>query len=153
MKGYRNGFTLIELLVVIAIIGILSAVVLASLSTARQKGVDASIKADIDGIRTQAALFYDGGNSYGPQGTNGSSCTPADNSGNLFSDKTVGLQISAAKKAGSGSVVCNISSAGNEYAVEAALVATPGAYYCIDGLSVGTTTTTALGPNTTCPNS
>ncbi len=48
----NKGFTLIELLVVIAIIGVLSAVVLASLNTARDKGKDASIQSDIGNIRT-----------------------------------------------------------------------------------------------------
>src|SRR6185436_5405439 len=60
-----RGFTLIELLVVIAIIGVLSAVVLASLNTARSKGNDAAVMSDLDGIRTQAQIFYgDHANSY-----------------------------------------------------------------------------------------
>lgn len=64
-QNRSRGFTLIELLVVIAIIGILSAVVLASLNTARSKGNDAAIQSDLTTIHTQAEIFYgDHANSY-----------------------------------------------------------------------------------------
>jgi prepilin-type N-terminal cleavage/methylation domain-containing protein len=56
----RKGFTLIELLVVVAIIGILSSVVIASLSDARGKGNAAAIKQNLTGIRTQAEIIYSG---------------------------------------------------------------------------------------------
>lgn len=59
MKSSR-GFTLIELLVAIAIIGLLSSVVLASLSSARKKAKDARTLADMDQLALSIAMYADG---------------------------------------------------------------------------------------------
>lgn len=60
----KRGFTLIELLVVIAIIGILSAVVLTSLSTARQKARDSKRIAELTQIQKALDYYYDINQSY-----------------------------------------------------------------------------------------
>ena len=92
----NRGFTLIELLVVIAIIGILSSVVLASLNTARGKGADAAVKANLDQTRTQSELFYDNVGSYS----------------GVCADETMKIALKAASQAGAGndtSSLCNNS--------------------------------------------
>ena len=134
-----KGFTLIELLVVIAIIGILSSVVLASLKTARDKGTDATIISDIDGIRAQAEIYYgDNGNRYGSNSGIESECDPAVATDNLFSDSTIARQIAAATAVNSGgSVVCNVDDGGASYVVSVQLVADSTLYYCVDSSSVG----------------
>jgi len=59
-----KGFTLIELLVVIAIIGILSATVLVSLNSAREKARIVAIKAQVTEFRKLMALEYSDTGSY-----------------------------------------------------------------------------------------
>lgn len=59
-----RGFTLIELLVVIAIIGMLSSVILASLSSARSKSRDARRLSDVKQLQTALELYYASNNSY-----------------------------------------------------------------------------------------
>lgn len=54
----NKGFTIIELLVVVAIIGLLAVIVLAALSTSKEKGVDASRKRALHEIHNALELFY-----------------------------------------------------------------------------------------------
>ncbi|HYC80068.1 MAG TPA: type II secretion system protein [Candidatus Binatia bacterium] len=65
MKNIKEkGFTLIELLVVIAIIGILSAVVLVSLNSARAKSRDARRLSDLRQIMTALEIYYNDNGAY-----------------------------------------------------------------------------------------
>ena len=61
IKKFNRGFTLIELLVVIAIIGILSSVVLTSLSSAKNKATRAATLADIRGVMAEIVTCVDDG--------------------------------------------------------------------------------------------
>lgn len=65
-QHHKNGagFTLVEILVVIAIIGLLSAIVLASLNTTRAKGRDAARMVDVKSLKTAMEFYYDDHKSY-----------------------------------------------------------------------------------------
>jgi len=132
MKKQR-GFTLIELLVVIAIIGILSAVVLASLNTARSKGNDAGIKANLGTASTQAALYLSDNNKYGAF-TLGD-CPTTAGTANVFENATIVNAIAGAVvDSGGGSATC--ASTDSQYAIAvsrpADVATTTSALWCVD---------------------
>ncbi len=54
----KKGFTLIELLIVITIIGILSALVLTNIQSARERARDARRKTDLAAIKSALRLYY-----------------------------------------------------------------------------------------------
>jgi type II secretion system protein G len=53
-----RGFSLVELLVVVAIIGVLTAIVMTSLSGAKQKARDSKRAADLKSIQLALSLYY-----------------------------------------------------------------------------------------------
>ncbi len=141
MVNLKKGFTLIELLVVIAIIGILSSVVLASLNTARAKGADAAVKANLNGIRAQAELIYDSAvpNSYD---------TVCDNVANV--QKAINAAISAASSAGTIATRC--ADGANVWAAWVELKTDGTDSWCVDSLGTSKLlTTNPAGAVTVCP--
>lgn len=149
-KMLQRGFTLIELLVVIAIIGILAAVVLASLNDARDSGQDASIKQSIGNARSQAELIYNQNNfSYASVCTAGNSIdrlmVAAANNRAETTTKTAVMAIGTASV--DTAVTCHSTAVG--YAVIAPLnVTTGGAAWCVDSTGfAGAVAATALTAN------
>lgn len=124
ITALKGGFTLIELLVVIAIIGILSSVILASLNNARNRGSNAAVKSNLNGIRSQAEIVYDNNNQ---------------DYTNVCSDQNIGNAINSAIAAGgdTGAVIatrCNSNVSSWAVNVKLKVPEGPANYWCIDTL-------------------
>jgi prepilin-type N-terminal cleavage/methylation domain-containing protein len=144
MKKTNNGFTLIELLVVIAIIGILAAIVLASLGTARNKGKIASATGSMSSMRAQAEL----GNNNGQYIASLCSTANTATAGGLLE-----LVTAAEQQAGSGKVNCDEAGTKDAWAAEVDLtgIGATGAtsFFCVDSNGYAGYLTLSKGAATT----
>lgn len=147
-KYSQQGFTLIELLVVIAIIGILSSVVLASLSTARSKASNSSVKSELSSFRSESEIIAGDTSNYS---------TVCSSSPGTSSRKIYDAAVTAAGAADGSTAVCRANA--SYYVVAVNLKITEGQIvaWCVDnnGTSKGVTTlvtNSSYSALTACPN-
>ena len=130
-KSKQLGFTLIELLVVIAIIGVLASIILVALNSARTKGNDAKIKANLSNLRAGAEVLYD---SASPQQY---AAATADTCSGVLADSSLVPILTPSSYAGSPPILCRVST--QAYAVSIRLGNNTSTYsWCVDsqGLSM-----------------
>ena len=90
IRKNTHGFTLIELLVVIAIIGILSAVVLVSLGSARSRGRDSRRQTDLAELQSALALYSENNSGAYPVNTGTEGCADFRGMANALGSPPVG---------------------------------------------------------------
>ena len=148
LEKKKYGFTLIEILVVISIIGVLSSVVMASISKVKTKALDVAVKANLNAAREQAQIYYEDQSPNGyASATFGENPCPQiyDPSGtNLFTqDAVVSSAIVAAIAKGNGISACYASATAYGIAVG---LKTAGYAWCVD--STGNTSQFPGAPGT-----
>lgn len=128
MKNKKDnvGFTLIELLIVIAIIGLISTVVLTSLSQSQARSYDTKIVQQLTNFRTAAQIYFTNNTGYGP--------TTSDCSSGMFNDMDVqdgapGSTIAAGVLPDFSDVYCGAND--RQYALKATLYDGT-SYWCVD---------------------
>ncbi len=165
-KSFESGFTLIELLVVIAIIGILSAVVMAALGSAKAKSNDSAISSIMSSMRAQAALYYSATGNFGTvaAGTSAAQCTAGSGATNMYLSSATpnlanlladlarknGATLGTAGAAGTKNIICSTTgSPASAWAVVASTSSSTTVNWCVDSTGASKSVTGTDLINTT----
>jgi len=127
-----KGFTLIELLVVIAIIGILSGLIIVSMSGAQNAAKDARIKSAMDQFRSTAEIYKLTAGTYGADlavSLTDASCTASVVASSLIATGSDGLALcNDIQSQGTGQLYLDASS--SAYCIQKVLPG--GSTWCLD---------------------
>jgi prepilin-type N-terminal cleavage/methylation domain-containing protein len=143
-----KGFSLVELLIVITIIGILSTIILNSVSNARARAYDSKIKQQLSSFRTAAEIYFSNQfpNSYGPASA---VCTVGMFNDVSSANGSPGLYIAAGNLPDFSTIVCG--STDSAYAVKATLYSGTD-YWCVDNKGASRMISGVIGGSATfCP--
>lgn len=146
-SNLSRGMTLIELLVVITIIGVLSTIILSSVSDSRARAYDSKIKQQLSSFRTAAEIYFQNQvpNTYNVS----SSCSSGMFVSILPSEGSPGLYIDIASMPANTEVVCGSNA--NSYAVKATLYS-GSEYWCVDNSGDSVKIPGSIGASVTaCP--
>lgn len=147
-KLKSGGFSLIELLIVITIIGVLSTIILGSVSNSRARAYDSKVKQQLSSFRAAAEMYFLNQlpNGYGPE--------TSDCGTGLFNDVNPengapGLYIAAGNLPDFTQVICGSSDSG--FAVKATLYS-GNEYWCVDNNGASRAISGPIGSSATyCP--
>ena len=141
-----RGFTLIELLVVVAIIGMLSSIVLSSLTSARNRAGDSSVRSNLKSLTNLAALYQSNNAGYGSSVT--AATCPTSGTSMFYADVNIRNAIAKAAMGGGGATRC--ATDGNSYAVSVQLK-TSTDHWCVDSAGGVRQTDNASWSGVVCP--
>lgn len=144
----QKGMTLVELLIVITIIGVLSTIILSSLSASRARAYDSKVKQQLWSFRSAAEIYFNSQDpvNYGP-------VVPVCNAG-IFAEMSQslgspGIYLEPNNLPSNTVVVCG--SSGSAYAVKASLYS-GNEYWCVDSRGAAKLVSGAIGTSATvCP--